>query len=215
MWFLYLDESGDLGCDFDEKNPSSYFTVSILLIKGVQNNRALINAVKKTLRRKLNTKKKRRRIVTEIKAHKTSIEIKTYFFEQISKMRLEIYSVTLDKRQVSEQLISDKNRVYNFVSRMAIEKIPFDDTIKQLELIIDKSKNKLQILEFNTYLINQLEAMLDPRIPIHIYHRNSENDYGLQAADLFCWGIFRKYERMDGEWFEIFKQKVSYDEVYP
>lgn len=30
MWYLYLDESGDLGFDFVNKKPSKFFTVSIL-----------------------------------------------------------------------------------------------------------------------------------------------------------------------------------------
>ncbi len=215
MWFLYLDESGDLGFDFNHKNPSKYFTISILLIKGVQNNRALINAVKKTLNRKLNPRKKRRRIATELKANKSSIEIKTYFFGQVRTIPFEIYSVSLNKRELAEKVVADKNRVYNFISRMTIEKIPFDVTINRLELIIDRSKNKLQIGEFNTYIINQLEALLDPKIPINIYHKSSTHNYGLQAADLFSWGIFRKYEREDVEWFEIFKEKVGYDHLYP
>ncbi len=53
MLYLYLDESGDLGFDFFGKKPSKFFTVTILTIKGVENNRALVTAAKKTIRRKL------------------------------------------------------------------------------------------------------------------------------------------------------------------
>lgn len=35
MWFLYLDESGDLGFDFVNKKPSKFFTIAILEIKSV------------------------------------------------------------------------------------------------------------------------------------------------------------------------------------
>ncbi len=34
MWYLYLDESGDLGFDFVNKKPSKFFTITILVIKG-------------------------------------------------------------------------------------------------------------------------------------------------------------------------------------
>jgi hypothetical protein len=54
MWYLYLDESGDLGFDFVNKHPSKFFTVTILATKGQANNKAIIKAVKKTLARKLN-----------------------------------------------------------------------------------------------------------------------------------------------------------------
>ena len=43
MWYLYLDESGDLGFDFVTKRPSNFFTVTVLLGQGVENNRALIH----------------------------------------------------------------------------------------------------------------------------------------------------------------------------
>jgi hypothetical protein len=215
MWFIYLDESGDLGFDFNKKGQSKFFTISILVVKNVQDNRAVINAVKKTLNRKFNQGKKHRRIVTELKANRTSMEIKNYFFKQMTEIPFEIFSITLNKKKVSEKIATEKNRVYNFISRMTIEKISFDTTLKRLELIIDKSKNKSQIREFNSYIINQLEAMLDPEIPIDIYHRNSEKDYGLQAADMFSWGIFRKYERFDNEWYKVFRKKVYYDQIYP
>ncbi len=48
MLYLYLDGSGDPGFDFFGKKP-----VTILTIKGVENNRALVTAAKKTIRRKL------------------------------------------------------------------------------------------------------------------------------------------------------------------
>ncbi len=53
MLYLYLDESGDLGFDFFTKKPSRFFTVTILTVRGVENNRALLKAVRKTARRKL------------------------------------------------------------------------------------------------------------------------------------------------------------------
>lgn len=215
MWQLYLDESGDLGFNFKEKKSTSYFTITILIVKNFKDNREIANAAKKTLKRKLNTRKKRKRIVTELKANKTSIAIKKYFYKQLENIYFEIYSVTLDKHHIREKLEKDKNRLYNFIARMTIQSIHFEKNLDCLDIIIDKSKNKSQIGEFNFYVINQLEAMLDIKIPINIYHRNSENDYGLQAADLFSWGIFRKYEIKDFEWFNIFREKVRYDAVYP
>ncbi len=65
MWFLYLDESGDLGFDFVNKKPSRFFTVTILAVSEASRNRAIINAVKKTLKRKLKKK------TVEIKGSKT------------------------------------------------------------------------------------------------------------------------------------------------
>ena len=46
-------------------------------------------------------------------------------------------------------------------------------------------------------------------------HRLSHDYLGLQAVDLFAWGIFQKYERGDMDWFDVFaSDKVTFDEQY-
>jgi len=42
MWYLYMDESGDLGFDFVNKKPSKFFTITIVGFNGVSINRSLI-----------------------------------------------------------------------------------------------------------------------------------------------------------------------------
>ncbi len=37
---------------------------------------------------------------------------------------------------------------------------------------------------------------------------------GLQAVDIFPYGIFEKYERKRLDWFNIFREKIRYDSVY-
>ena len=214
MWYLYLDESGDLGFDFVNKKPSRYFTMAILLVKGYRENRLLLKAVKKTLRRKLNPKGKRKRWIDELKATKTTLEIKEYFYQQIKSVDFEIYSITLNKRRVYEYLVQNKVRVYNFIARNVLDQISFEYPNLRIQLILDKSKNKLEILEFNNYITRQLEAKIDPKIPLDIYHWDSKENGGLQAIDTFSWGIFEKYERRRLDWFNIFNSKVKYDSVY-
>ena len=53
MWYLYLDESGDLGFDFKFKNPSKFFTICILAFNQRDSFKTIGKAVKKTLYRKL------------------------------------------------------------------------------------------------------------------------------------------------------------------
>ena len=84
MWFLYLDESGDLGFDFVNKKPSKFFTITILAISGIDKNRALINCVKCTINRKLYKKKNN---ASELKGSKTSLEVKKYFYERCKNIK--------------------------------------------------------------------------------------------------------------------------------
>ena len=81
MWYLYVDESGDLGFDFFAKSPSKYFTVCLLLVRGSEHNRAILSAVKKTVRRKLPPKD-----TSELKGARTSFEVKQYFYRIVQEI---------------------------------------------------------------------------------------------------------------------------------
>lgn len=208
MLYLYLDESGDLGFDFFAKRPSKFFTVTVLAVSGRENNRRLINAVKKTIRRKLHKKQ------GELKGAKDSIAVKEYLYRQLSAVPFELYSLTLNKRRVYESLAKQKDRVYNFIARNVLDKIPIENASTRITAVIDRSKSKKEIREFNEYIIRHLKGRIDPRVPLDVYHWTSHENMGVQAADTFSWGIFRKYEKVDAVWFNLFKDKVRYDSVY-
>lgn len=215
MWYLYLDESGDLGFDFVNKKPSKFFTVTILALSSRDANCQLIKSVKMTLRRKLNNNKHQKRIAQELKGTGTTINIKKYFFKKSRNIKFGIYSITLNKKKVFEKLAKDKSRVYNYIARQVLDKIPFEKNHNnRVELILDKSMAKPEITEFNSYIRRQLEGRLSPNIPLDIYHWLSHENYGLQAADLFCWGIFQKYERQNYEWYNVFDEKIRFDEQF-
>lgn len=209
MWFLYLDESGDLGFDFFSKKPSRFFTVAILAVEGIDDNRKIIKAVRKTSRRKFKTKG-----AVELKGVRTRIETKRYFYDLVRSARFSIYALTLNKRRVYDELAANRERLYNFIARKVLDQIPFEVARTRIQLYIDRSKSKAEIREFNDYLERQLKGRVDPRVPLNIDHAASSDNPGLQAIDLFAWGIYRKYEKGDLVWYEVFKEKVRYDERY-
>lgn len=208
MLFLYLDESGDLGFDFFSKKPSKFFTVTVLAVRGVESNRRLIQAVKKTVKRKLPAGN------AELKGAKNSFAVKEYFYLQVADVPFEIYAMTLNKRRVYERLAKQKDRVYNFVSKNVLDKIPVENASTRIQVVIDRSKSKQEIREFNDYIIRNIQGRIDPLVPLDIRHWTSHENAGLQAVDAFSWGLFRKYERNDTEWFDVFKEKVKFDDVY-
>ncbi len=212
MLYLYLDESGDLGFDFVNRQPSRFFTVAVLAVKGHENNKAVAAAVKVTLRRKL--KALRGPESGELKGSKSGLEIKKYFYIKARAVAFQLYAITLNKRRAYQYLIDDKARIYNYISRLVLDKIRFEDARVRVILTVDKSKSKPEIKDFNAYIISQIKSRLDPKIPLEIFHSLSHNTLQLQAVDLFAWGIFRKYERQDTEWFSVFKEKIEYDGLY-
>lgn len=214
MLFLYLDESGDLGFDFITKKPSRFFTITVLLLKGQDKNRKLINAVKHTLKRKLGKKRLFKNAGCELKGSKVSLEVKKYFYEQVKSLDFKLYSLTLNKKRVYQRLMQEKERIYNYLARLVLDHIEFNDAEVRVTLTVDKSKGKPEIAEFNSYVFRQIQAKIDPRIPLNITHGLSHENLGLQAADMFTWGIFRKYERKDLEWFKLFQGKIVYDGIY-
>lgn len=215
MWHLYLDESGDLGFDFVNKKPSKFFTVTILAISSPTINRKIRKEIQITIRRKLNKPHKRKRMVQELKGTSTTFEIKKFFYHRISDLKFGIYSITLNKRKLYEKLTRNKSHVYNWVSRLVLDTIPFENNNgERVELILDKCMGKPEIREFNEYIRGSLESRLPPSTILDFVHRNSHNDPGLQAVDLFCWGIFQKYERKNEEWYLLFQEKVKFDQQY-
>ena len=134
-------------------------------------NRQLIKAVRTTLRRKLNYSKNKKRQIQELKGTGTTLEIKNYFFKKIENIKFGIYSITLNKKRVFNQLTKDKSRVYNYIARKVLDAIPFEkNNNDRIELVIDKSMAKPEIIEFNSYIRRQLEGRLPPSVPLDIYH---------------------------------------------
>ncbi|HBI25895.1 MAG: hypothetical protein UT41_C0002G0035 [Candidatus Wolfebacteria bacterium GW2011_GWC2_39_22] len=215
MKYLYLDESGDLGFDFVNKRPSKYFTITILKVNGQAENRKLIKAVEKTLARKLNPRGKRERIVHELKGTGTELDIKKYFYQQVKDIDFCVYALTLNKRRVYDSLTTNKERVYNFIARQVIDRVPFEqESGARIEFILDRCKSKPEIEEFNSYIRNQLQARINPNMPLDIFHQASHENRGLQACDIFCWGIFQKHERKNESWYKVYKEKIRYDDIY-
>lgn len=211
MLYLYLDESGDLGFDFISRQPSGNFTIAVLAVKGEDQNQAIANAVKVTLRRK--ARALHGADSGELKGSRTELPLKAYFYKKVKSANFKVYAITLNKRHAFQYMLEDKGRIYNYIARLVLEKISFTDSRVRVILTVDKSKSKLEIADFNEYMIAHIKSRLDPHIPLEIFHRRSHETLQLQAADLFAWGIFRKYERHDREWYDLFIEKVGFDGV--
>lgn len=216
MWFLYLDESGDLGFDFVNKKPSKFFTITILAVHGKNGNRQLIKAIHKTLARKLNSKRKHKRIVPELKGTQTTLAVKQYCLQQLETCAVPytIFSLTLDKRKLYPRLIKEKERVYNYLARRLLDTIRFENADTRVHLYIDKSKSKPEIADFNRYVERHIQGRLNPNVPLHILHEDSQKYPGLQVADMFCWGVFRKYERGETDWYSCYQKRMRLDELF-
>lgn len=218
MYYLYLDESGDLGFDFTKQKTSRYFAVSILLIKGNEDNKKIEIAVTRTIKNKLFTSKKDKKEshAYELKGARTDQSVKNYFFERIKDIDFEIYTLILNKTRVRDDLKKNKDYLYNYISRLILNKINLENIKNRFSLAIDRCKNKKGIKDFNSYIERNLKKNIIEGVVIEINHYNSHENRGLQAIDLFSWGIFKKYEKDDADWYNKYKSKIICEEIlYP
>ncbi len=181
MWYLYLDESGDFGFDFVTKNPSTHFTVTAVLLKSHQANRALQKAVSVTLGRKLKG-------TSELKGSKLALTYKEYFYKHAKAVPFEIYSITLNKINAQEAFYRNQERLYNYMANKVLDGIPFEQARGQMTIVFDRCKSKPQIAACNRYLSAQLQGRLDPKVALDMDHLDSHASKNLQACDLFCQG---------------------------
>ena len=169
-------------------------------------------AINRTLKNKLNRKRKRNE--TELKGSSTTLKIKEYALRHLKKPTFGIYALTLNKKKLYPRLVENKHHVYNYIARLVTDQIPFEKADGQVQLVVDKSKGKKQCWEFNQYIRSQLEGRLAPEVSLDFLHDDSEKWPGLQWADLFAWGIFQKHERKNSEWYNLYKEKVIFEELY-
>ncbi len=214
--YIFLDESGDLGFDFDNKKPSHKFVITLLICHSKDAVDAFRTAVRRTLKNKLNHKKANQRYVEELHGADLALSYKEYFYRQVKSTEWCIYTIALNKKRVFDHLTSRQGRkkLYNYLSRFLLDKIDLSAVGMAVTLVVDKSKNKADIADFNSYLGNQLEARLPLNVPLNITHEDSKANTGLQAVDLFCWGIYRKYEHGDRGWYQRYASRIAFETEY-
>lgn len=210
---IFLDEAGDLGFDFSKARTTKTFVVTLLV---TPDDLPLRRAVARTLKHKVHKGRKTRAVkrVRELKGAHTSLAVKRYFWRHVQPAEFGLYTLALNKERVNDPLRRHPERLYNYVSRLLIEKCPLAEATNRVILTLDRSKAKAEQADFNQYLTGQLKAFLPPQIPLNIYHAPSEENASIQAVDLFCWGIFRKYERRDLEWYLVFREKIRFETLY-
>ncbi len=214
--FIFLDESGDLGFDFAHKKPSQKFVITLLICHNKAAVDSFKTAVKRTLKNKLNHKASNKRFVHELHAVSVALPIKDYFYRQIKSQDWCLYTVALNKPRVYDYFKnkSGRKKLYNFLANFLLQEIDLSTASPTVTMVVDRCKNKADIEDFNQYLANQLEAKLPLNIPLNISHEDSISNTGLQAVDLFCWGIYRKYEQGDTEWYQRYADKIAFETEY-
>ena len=192
MKYIYIDESGDLG---SKKSSSRYFILAgIMVIKP----KKLDNLIKNTYRKHKNI-----RDMNEIKGTTPPENVKKDILTRLNNIDYQAFIIVFDKQNMYKiDYDYNVNLLYDILVSQLAKIIPINE---KTIIILDKTKNKNQIDDFNR-LFN--DKIINPKnYPIEIKHVNSVNYKGLQVADLISWPSFQAVEIKNNEFIKIVENK--------
>lgn len=191
MIYGYLDESANLS---DE---NFFFCVGIVFgDKKVE--RDFEHIIKKT---RNNLKIYKKKFVSELKFNNSSDKLKKYIFNKIDKLNIKIVAVLVNKEG---RAVKDSVDNYSLTIIQTVKELK-DKT--NLSLILDK---KYTNFSQNMMLLSKLKK---GQPSVLFSTADSQNNYGLQIADFVVGAVNYKYNRKDGSYYDIIKNKFVSEKV--
>lgn len=200
-----MDESGNLGFNFNKKGTSTYFLITFLLTK---NKRSIEKCVKKVhagLRKKYKK-------VGVLHAYVEEPVTRKRLLSLLSKKDCKIMTILLNKKKVYTKLQDEKPVLYNYVTNILLDriftkKLLHSDDPDSIGIIASrKETNKFLNQNFKSYLQSKIAKNHNINVTISI--KTPAQEKALQAVDFVSWAIFRKYEHGDATYYDIIKDKI-------
>ena len=206
MAYIFIDESGDLGFNFNKKKTSKYFVVTFLF---AENKTPLDKIVKKTF--KGFSKKEVQTHTGVLHAYKelpkTRQKVLSLFQEQKVGSVITIY---LNKNKVYTKLKDEKQVLYNYVTNILLDRVCTKKLIPIKEKIFiiasRRETNKFLNENFSNYITAQ--ATGNHKLNVEVEIRPPSREKGLQIVDMLSWAIFRKYEHGDESYYNLIKSEI-------
>jgi hypothetical protein len=201
MLYLFLDESGDLGFNFNLKRTSKFFVVTVLATTA---KRSIEKLVTKTY---LSIKRKSHNSGVLHAVRETSIT-RIRLLKGLTEKDCLIMTLYLDKSRVYTKLADEKIIVYNYITNILIDRIMRKKLInasvnKVILIAAQRETNKFLNKNFKSYLGNKTNANHQLNITIEI--KTPYQEKCLQAVDFASWAIFRKQEYGDESYYQLVK----------
>ena len=205
MAHIFLDESGDLGFDFDKRGTSKYFVVTLLFL---DDGKSGVEKVVKKTHAELAAKFRRR--IGVLHAVKEKAVTRQRLLKRLAEKDCAIMAIYLNKRKVFTRLQDEKQVLYNYVTNILLDRIFVKKIVspeKPIELVASRREtNKFLNENFKDYLQRQVKNKHRGIMRVSI--KTPAEEKSLQAVDFVSWSFFRKYERSDDSYYKIFKRRV-------
>ena len=200
-----MDESGDLGFDFEKSNTSRYFVMSFVIAENDYRCRKIIAKVVKKM-----PLRERSNFSGVFHCNKENEDVRHNLLSALGNdENISVISVTLDKvkyKSVCGENMLPVGEIYNSVCKTLINRVFEKDLLPHNEKNIfiasrretNKYINNLFVDNFNGY-----------NVDVVIAHPNTYK--GLQIADFVAWSFFRQYEYESSKYTNLFRNLVVED----
>ena len=197
--YVVLDESGDLGFNFDLHGTSKHLTMAFIATGD-------IDRVKRIVRKT----KHRYRIPreAELKGYNTRDDIQADLLKRLCDLDIEIQSITAYKPNVEQRLRNDPNIFYNYVAGLIL--VPFIAELDIANVLIDERKVRVQTgFDIDPYIRYKVNYEMGRATRIQCRLLSSAKNLEVQAADLVAHAIFRRDEEGEGDLANILARRIS------
>ena len=203
MSYIFLDESGDLGFNFNKKSTSKFFVITFLF---TNNKRPIEKAVRDMYSGPIRIKRNR----GVLHATKERPVIRKRLLKALNEKDCYVMAIYLDKAKVYTRLKNEKQVLYNYVTNILLDRVFTKSRVLdngKITLIASRREtNKFLNENFRNYINSQIKNRHKRELLIEIKAPSDEKC--LQAVDFVSWAIFRKYERGETSYYNLIKRKI-------
>lgn len=210
MSYIFMDESWCLWFDKSKRWTSKYFVVTFLFCENIK----LLEKIPKKIIKVFPIKQQKtlKWWVLHCNKEKDSTRKKLLSLIKDKQEEIKIMSIILDKSNIFTPL--KDNLLYNYIVNILLSRLHNKNIIDLENINFYASKretNKFLNLQFEEYLKNETKNNHWKNINVIIKPHNEEKS--LQVVDFVSWAIFRKYEFVDTEFYDIIKQNILEEDM--
>ncbi len=204
MAYILMDESGDLGFDFDKAGTSRYFLLTFLVCENKRPIEKCVREVHAALRQR------HRKVSSWLHASREEPSTRSRLLRKLAQRECAVMIIYLNKRRVYTRLQDEKSVLYNYVTNILLDRIFSKRLVSGNRLVFliasRKETNKFLNLNFREYLERQ--GTSNHGISLKVQMRTPAEEKALQAADFVSWAIFREYEYGDDSYSNLIAGKI-------
>jgi hypothetical protein len=207
--FAFIDESGDYGFDFENKDVSTHFIIVSILVK--ESNKEILEQEMEKIKQKYFQAEEIQS--SKIENHHLRIQL----LNELKDLPFNIYAYVVDKRKIREDSgITFEKTFIKFLNRLVYDDL--NRTFDQLDLVLEEHGEKEFMNEFKNYINERSVPDLFNYSTFGFNHSNSE--ILLQLADLIAGTIAKGYNQTQdtehyAHFYKIIKKKIIAINLWP